>query len=469
MQAHSNPFLMFGQFDFFKKALAKRGPEALEKVFSNTTESALVNGARIRHRVFSPLTTLWLFILQILEGDHSCRNIVSLWVAKLSALGQKSCSLRTGAFVRAREKLCEAALETLAQLVAGSVEQEVSQSWLWKKRAVKLVDGTTVSMPDTRANQQAYPQPRSQKKGLGFPLMRVVAVISLSSGVVLDLALGKCLGKGAAEISFFRRLRGTFKKGDLLLFDRLYATYADLAYLIREGVDFVGRLGPTLEKKLKRLESLGSSDGIYYLEKYSERIYKGMANPEPYAEIPEWIIVRVISVQVGRRGYRTRRLKIITSLLELKQASRQEIAELYGERWQVELDLRTIKSAMNMDILRCKTPEMVRKEIWVHILAYNLLRMMMAEVACLHTLQPRKISVQATRQLLNHLLPLLMIATASQGERLQSILMDKLLTEQIGRRKKVCEPRAIKRRPKQYPRLQQPRTQARRALRANGA
>src|SRR5262249_11209250 len=193
-------------------------------------------------RVFSPLVTLWVFLGQVLGADHSCRAPVARLIAHRLARGQRPCSAETGAYCQARKRLPESFFADVARQAGRALEAAVDLRWLWKGRHVYMFDGTTVTMPDTPENQQAYPQVYNQQPGVGFPIARVGAVISLACGAVVNLGVCRYAGKGQGEVSLLRRLGDALRPGDVLLTDALMANWANIVMLKERGVELVGRL-----------------------------------------------------------------------------------------------------------------------------------------------------------------------------------------------------------------------------------
>src|SRR6516164_7522501 len=340
-------------------------------------------------RIFSPLVTLWVFLGQVLSADHSCRAAVARLVAHRLARGQRPCSARTGAYCQARKRLPESFFADVACSVGRRLDEQVQQRWLWKGRRVYLFDGTTATMPDTRENQAAYPQVYNQKPGLGSPIARIGALISLACGAVVNLGFCQYAGEGQGEVSLLRRLWDSLRPGDILLTDALLANWANLVMLKERGLEFVGRLNKAHRKAdFRRGQRLGPEDHVVQWRKPTSI---RSLDREAYHALPEFIMVRETRIRVRQPGFRTRSIVVVTTLLDPKQATKEDLATLYRARWHNELDLRSLKTAMQMRELRCKTPELVRKEVWTHILAYNLLRTVMAQAAARHGVAPRSL------------------------------------------------------------------------------
>ena len=331
-----------------------------------------------RDRIYNPLVTLWTFLTQVLSLDHCCLKAVACLIAYRAAHGQEPCSAETGSYCKARQRPPLGVVSRLVRRTAATLEQRAPKSWLWKGREVLLVDGTTVSMPDTPENQEAFPQPRSQAPGLGFPIARLVAIISLASGVIRDLAIGPYQGKETGETALLRELLDRLKGGEVLLGDRYFASYFGISLLAQRDVDGLFRMHQLRKYDFRRGKRLGIRDHIVCWVKPARP--KWMA-PEVYKRLPETLRIRELRVIVEQSGFRVDELVLVTTLLDPLEYSKDDLGQLYVERWNIELDLRSIKCMMQMDVLRCETPEMVVKEIWVHSLAYNLIRGVMAAAA----------------------------------------------------------------------------------------
>lgn len=419
-------------------------------------------GVLFRERIFTPATTLWMLLSQVISPDGSCRDAVMRLVAFRASRGEKPCSPRTGNYCKARKRLPEKALSRLTQETAARMDEDVPGEWRWHGREVKVVDGTTASMPDTPANQRAFPQPKSQKPGLGFPLVRLVCLFSLTTGAALDAALGPCRGKGKGELSLFRKLRARLQSGDVLLGDRHYCAYFDIAGWLRAGVDFVGRVHQARSVDFRRGKRLSKSERLVEWTRPKQR--PRWLSKRAYRRTPERLTLRLIRVDVEQLGFRTRRITVATTLLDGELYPAADIAALYRARWHAELDLRSLKIALAMDVLRGKSPEIVRKEIWAHLLAYNLIRSLMAQAAVEHGALPRSLSFKAALQTLHAFATYLGMSTSSGVHGLYAPMLAAIAAHRVGDRPDRFEPRARKRRPKPYPHLTVPRRDAKTAL-----
>ena len=411
-------------------------------------------------RIYSPLVTLWVFLSQVLSQDHSCRAAVARLIAHRVSRGQRPCSAETGAYCQARKRLPEKFFSTVTRLVGRKLEDQVPVSWLWKGHHVYMFDGSTVSMPDTAANQAAYPQTSQSKPGAGFPLARIGVLSSLSCGVVLNMGLCRYTGKGTGEVSLLRRLWNGLREGDVLLADGLMCNWRNIYELTERGVPFVTRLNKALRKAdFRRGKRLGQDD---HLVRWPKPHIREVGRAAQRA-MPRFVTVREVRFPVEQAGFRTREIVVVTTLLDPLEYSKEDLAELYRARWHQELDLRSIKVTMQMDFLRCKTPELVRKEVWTHLLAYNLIRTVMAQAAEKHALLPRTLSFKGAIQTLEAFQPLIAYLGQRSSmcrQRLYQELLDAISVHRVADRPDRFEPRKKKRRRTPYDLLMKPRHEA---------
>ena len=363
-----------------------------------------------------------------------------------------------------RAKLPVPILRRLAVQVADGCEQQVPAEWLWKGRHVHLVDGSTISMPDTPANQAEYPQPTTQEPGLGFPIARLVVLLSLATAMVKDMAMGPYAGKETGETALLRELLERFKSGDIMLADRYFCSYFMMALLLERGVDLVARLHQARTADFRRGTRLGPGD---HLVEWQRPAKPEWMDQETYERMPASIRVREVEVQVHQPGFRVDSFVVVTTLTDAEQYSRDDVAELYHQRWLAELDIRTIKCTLGLDVLRCKSPEMVRRELWTGLLAYNLIRQTMLQAAVQAGRSPRQLSFAAALQKIAASWNTILVCQDATVLLLIEIHLGDLATHPVGDRPDRVEPRAKKRRPKPHRLLTQPRQQARAALLAN--
>lgn len=429
-----------GAVDFFNLLT---GPELLEM-----TEALLPEH---RERLYPPTQVLAMFIKQALEEDRSCQRAVNAWAGQRVAEGLRVHSVSTGAYCHARARLPLEMVSGLARQSARLLSERAHRSWHWHGRRVKLADGTGISMPDTPANQARYPQPSSQAKGVGFPLARLVGIICLSTGAVLEAAIGPYAGKGHSELGLFRSLLHTLSAGELLLADALYCNYFLIATLQTAGVDVLFEQHGSRITDFRRGEALGKRD--HRVKWPKPKVRPAWMSREQYRAFPETLTVR--ELRVGGRV-------LVTTLLEPREASKAELAKLYERRWNIELDLRCIKTTLRMETLSCKSPAMIHKELWVYLLAYNLIRLLMAQAAYNAGIQPRQVSFKHTVQMWTTWTSQNLPALDATGH---AELFRLIGQRRVGNRPRRVEPRARKRRPKPFPWLKIPRARARRKIR----
>lgn len=416
-----------------------------------------------RETLFTPLVTLWTFLGQVFNPDHSCREAVARLMAFLVGQGRTPCAAGTGAYCAARQRLPERLLARLVRDSGDQLHARVStESLQIAGLPVYVVDGTTVSMPDTLANQKAYPQSRSQRPGVGFPIARLVTLFSLASGAVLDMAVGAYRGKGTGEPSLLRQLLERLQPNSVLLGDRYFCSYWVLALLVNRDVHGVFRLHQLRPTDFRTGWRLGSGDRLVVWKRPPRPKWMSQID---YDDLIDELVIRQVRVRVSQRGFRVRELIVATTLLDPKDASAAELAGLFRARWQAELHLRSLKTVLGMDVLRCKTPEMVRKEIWMHLLVYNLVRELMAQAAQRVELEPHEVSFKGALQTLNRFQELPAIMPNERWPLLFEALLGAVGRHRVANRPDRYEPRAIKRRPKPHDLLTVPRDVARKRLR----
>jgi len=413
---------------------------------------------RFRNRLFSPLVTLWVFLSQVLDPDGSCRAALARFLAWRAARKLPTCSADTSAYCKARTRLPEGVFVRLTRSTGRQIQDEAPPAWRWQGRTVKVADGSTVSMPDTPANQAAYPQSASQQPGLGFPIARIVVLFSLAVGTVLNAALGRYQGKQTGETALFRTLHDDLEEGDILLADRYYGSYWELALVRQRGADLLTRLHQRRRADFRTGRRLGCDDHVVTWAKPQRPEWLDTAT---YAAWPQTLEVREVRVRVGQRGFRTRVFVAVTTLLDGEAFPRTDLAVLYRMRWLAELDLRALKQSLQMDILRCQSPELVRKEVWAHLLAYNLVRGLMAQAAREAKVLPVQLSFQGAVQAVNAFAAVWQAAQPGERAEVEARLRALVAKHRVGDRPDRYEPRARKRRPKEYPLLKHPRDKAR--------
>jgi Transposase DDE domain len=415
---------------------------------------------RWRNRIFTPWITLGMFLSQILSSDHSCGNALARFQKYRNDRGLPPVANNTASYCEARERLPEEVVWELARRSGRAIHQKADAHWLFVGRPVKLLDGSTVIMPDTEANQAEYPQPRSQKPGLGFPIARILLIISLAVGTVLEAAMGPYQGKQSSELGLYRLISGQLQPGDIALADRFFCNYWVIADSLNRGVDVVFRMHQTRKTDFRRGRRLGPGDHIVTWPKSARPDWM---SPAEYAAMSKELRLREIRVRIKERTKRTRELVIVTTLLDATKYSASAIRNLFKQRWNAELDIRSLKTTMGMEMLRAKRPDMVRKEVGMHLLAYNLIRGVMAEAARGRDVQPRELSFNGARQTIRafeaeHLYEPRQIAADFPR------LLDLIVQNRVGDRPDRYEPRAVKRRPKPYHLLTIPRAEAKKRI-----
>tara|TARA_R110001592_G_C13097828_1_gene743928 strand:- start:11 stop:1219 length:1209 start_codon:yes stop_codon:yes gene_type:complete len=388
----------------------------------------------------------------VLAADGSCREILRKFLAWLSVERDGEASPGTGAYCKARARLPLEALEKVHKNLANKAARGEG---LWRGRRVRVIDGSSVSMPDTLENQERYPQPGTQKAGCGFPVMRVVAVFSLGAGVLLDLAKGTLK---VSERTLFRQLWDIFEAGDIALADTGFCSYGDFYYLGLKGVDCVMPNHQARKVGLDVIKRFGKWERL--LEWHKGPCPRWLSTEE-WRDMPDRLRVREITTHIDVPGFRTKKIVTVTTLLDRRKFPKAAIEELYRRRWMAELWLRDIKIALGMDILRCLTPDMVEKELWMHLIAYNLIRATMNEAAKTHHVSNERISFKGTIATIRQWAPILAATSLSPSDRIRNHrrMLHCIAHDPVPDRPGRAEPRALKRRPKNYQRITEPRKQ----------
>ena len=439
-------------------------PERIERIFKKHGNLFGVD------KIYSTVVVLWSFISQVLRDgkEASCQAAVARIVVYNQQQGTDVPTSDTGDYCRARAKLSEAALRDLTTEIGAELEERADVQWLWKGLHAKLVDGFTFTMPDTPASQAAYPSPKSQKAGVGLPIARAAVILSLATACVLGLAVGPYSGKETGETALLRQLREFFNPGDVAVMDRYYCSFMMIALLLNGQVQVCARMHQKRGVDFRRGKRLGRHDHLIHWTRPKQPTWM---DDETYKTIPETLELREVRFSVTTPGSRTSTIIIATTLIDAKTYTKADIAELYGFRWNSELDIRHIKQSLNINHARCQSPAMVRKELWTILLGYNLIRTTAAAAALLHKLKPRQISFTSTCQYV--------LAAWSRwsgpapgtapttAECLQ--LLAHVANCEVADRPHRQEPRVLKRRRHHYPLMQEPRQVLRdRLLSGNG-
>jgi len=399
--------------------------------------------------------TLWSFIGQVLQDgkQSSCNAAVTHATRYMLERGMPPPSPDSGEYCRARHKLDAKVLRQLVREIAEKMALSNPDHWLWQGKNVKLVDGFTFTMPDTPENQQEFPQSNTQKPGVGFPIARACAVLSLANASIHDMALGPYAGKEAGETALLRKVLGGFQPGEVMLADRYFCSFFMLAILKSRGVDVCMRLHQLRQIDLSRVKWLIDND---YIDTWQRPQRARWMSPELYDSLPQQMKIRIVTFNVTTEN-QTEPIQVVTTLLDHKKYPASEIGALYGYRWHAELDIFAIKQSLNLDHLRCKSPDMVRREIWTTLLAYNLVRLVCAQAAFVHDKLARQMSFTiACNTLLSQWL---MPPSEAIREALGRHNLFQIACNEVGNRPGRIEPRVVKRRPKPYSLMTKPRNQ----------
>jgi hypothetical protein len=411
-----------------------------------------------RDRAFGPTTILFAFLSQMLSPDKSCAETVARINADRAIQGLNPVSPDNSAYCKARVRMPEEFLHELTTDTSSAIEKKVPEEWLWKGRPVKLIDGSTATMADTPENRVKYPQHGGQEDGVGFPITRMMAVFALATGCILDLANGPYQGKGTGEHGLLRQLMHCFQPGDLVIGDAYFPSYFLIAMFQLIGVDCIFAADGKRDIDFRTGERIGKLDHIVSWQKPHRPAWMSQ---DVYDQMPNSLQVRECRVTIDRPGFRSTSITLVTSLLDSHYAPKEELGWLYSQRWAAELNLAAVKTVLKMEHLRSKTPEMVRKEIWATLLAYNLIRKLIGEAAHQHGLLPREISFKGAVQNLNAFRPLWSIPSLNADGALIQTLLLMIAKRRVANRPGRVEPRAIKKRPRAFPRLHLPRAEAR--------
>lgn len=409
-------------------------------------------GPGSRRRKLPLSVTFWAFLSQVLDVRSSCREVVrkieAWWRWEQCRQGS---TVTTSAYCQARMRLPEQMLELVLQHTSWKLERGISNAerWLAGKRPVKVIDGTTISLPDTPENQALWPQSASQKPGCGFPLLRLVGVFSLESGGLQDYALGN---KHDHESAIFDDLHHGIKRGDIYVTDRAYSSYELIAMFLGKGADLVTRLHQARKCDMRHGKKMGPGERLITLAKPGQKPSQSRATETEFKQWPGEIQMRLIKVDVAVPGFRTRSAMIITTLLDTDLYPAEKIRELYRRRWQVELHYAQIKTTLGMDILRVKKPELVRKELLVYMIAYNLIRALMQKAAHIHHVALERLSFKGSVDSLRHYAHAIRAAASTPKKKAQLInqLLERIAFDTVPERPHRSEPRAVKRRPKNF-------------------
>lgn len=410
-------------------------------------------------RTYTTAIVLWAFMSQVLRDgkEASCQSAVARISSYLTGHALGDVDPDTRDYCRARAKLSEDALHELTTHIAHETERLVEPQHLWKGRHAKLVDGSTFMMPDTPRNQAAYPQNPAQKPGIGFPIARFVVVISLATACVVDCAIAKYKGKETGETALLRQIIGCFSKGDVAVADRFYGNYWMIVLLMRAGVDICFRKHQARHTDFRRGRRLGKDDHIVSWHRPGRPSWM---SKEMYDSMPKSIELREIRYVITKPGRKQDPFVIVTTMTDVDGEDAvlyEDLAELFGFRWNAELDIRSIKTHMNLNHLRCKSPEMVRKEFWVTMLAYNAIRTTALGSAWICGTRPRDISFVSCCQFVLAGWDVLDTITGMDRRSYCVGRLEQIGKCLVGQRPGRFEPRVRKKRGSNYNLMMQPR------------
>ncbi len=428
----------------------------LEKLFAPLLPAGLLSqaeeGPNSRDRIYSLRRTFFGFLYQVLNPDCPCRQVVRQIQALFALHNGGPVDEGTSAYCQARDRL---PLDILSRLRCAAAAHAEKVCQRWRGLCVKVIDGTSTSAPDTTKNQHAYPQPGAQKPGCGFPLLKMVGVFSLATGALLDYARGN---KHQHELTLLQKLLDQFKAGDLALADRAFSTYTLLGLLSVRSVHSLFRLHQARPSDLRKGKRLGKNDRLVIWRKpwpWQRPRYLPQAL---WKLIPKELSVRVVRFILAVPGFRAQSVTLVTTLLDAQAYPAEELARLYVRRWRIELWFRDIKTSMGMEVLRCKSPKMLHKELEMFFIAYNLIRCLMAEAGAIYEVPIERLSFKGTVDSVRQFsVAIAQAPSRKKQKQLIAQLLQIIAQDQVPDRPGRRDPRAVKRRPKPFPLLNRPR------------
>jgi Transposase DDE domain len=414
---------------------------SLNRFLDTIDSKALSKASNTRDRIFTPITTICTFIKQVLSSDKSCKNAISGVIAERLIEGKGSICTNTGSYVKARHRLSESSIYELVKSSGTSSKIKRVESWQVYGRDLKAIDGTTITLPDTKKNNETYPKHSNKKEGVGFPQIRLVGILSLITGTVIDYALDANKGKGTGEISLLRRILDSINEQDIVVADSLYCNFFLIHDLRNKNVDVIVPGHIQRCSDFRKGKHLGKKDHITEWKKPKRPEWMSQA---AYKKYPNAIQIR---------EFKSNGVIYISTFFDASLYPKNELYLLYKRRWEVELHLNSIKTVMGMDMLSCKSPEMLRKEVGVYFLAYNIVRMIIIEACIINSAIPWEVSFKSTLQLLNQFIPRFSLLEPPKRNNLYTQMLQLIVTNKIGKRPGRVEPRAIKHRSKSFPTL----------------
>lgn len=433
----------------------KRGDLPLSSLVSGDAveRACREEGYTSRAGLYTPFTTILTFIAQLIGADGSCQQAVNGLIASRTAAGRSRCSADTGGYCKARSRLPEQIFWRLARQSGQLAEAQAAEGLHWRGHRVRVVDGSTLRIADTPKNRKEYPLQKRLRSGLHYPVVRIVVVFSLAVGTVLDAAICPYKGKGTGETAMLRTMANLFDTGDILLGDRYFSGYWDVAFWLARGVHLVSVISVSRKVDFRKGIRLGRTDHIVQWKKTSRPDW---IDPLTARSVPTTIPIRELRIKVQARGFRVKHVLVVTTLTDAEIYTKKSLGDLYRLRWQAELQLRSLKTHMGMEQLRCKTPEMIRKEFAAYLLAYNCIRRVGMEAAQAGGLKPREISFKHTMQTINEFFP--RVSHACDIDHWLTSLLATVAEVIVANRPDRIEPYSCKTRPKDYPTPKEPRS-----------
>lgn len=401
-----------------------------------------------RHRILPLSRTFWCWLWQILQGNTSCREVMKQ-VAMLLALHGRSIDENNSAYCQSRKLILPGLVQRIYIHIAQSAFAQAPVADRLQGRRLKALDGTSVRLADTPENRAAFPQPQSQNPGAGFPVMKIVALFCVAGGAILGHATGNLW---MSEISLAAQLIDSLTTGDVLIVDRGFCNYALAAVLGQNEVDVIARVPTTVRHiDFRKGKRLGSKDALFVWKK-SKRPCRWMAL-DRWLGLPDTLTVRVLRVRIHGPASRVKTLTLMTTLLDPVLYPAREIAQAYGLRWRQEMCFDDLKTTLHMAHLKCLSPQMVKKELGMFLIAHNLLRCLMAQAAAQARIKIEQISFKGTMDGFRQC-SLAMAQAKSKAIRITvwKKFMAGLAADVLPNRPDRVEPRAIKRIIK-YPKL----------------
>jgi hypothetical protein len=415
-----------------------------------------------RQCIFTPKLTFLAFLDQVLNPGSSCRQAFRQIQGYYQSLPQPRL-LRgdDSPYCTARARWALPELVDIRRHLAQHPALNSLPCWLPVNRPLKVLDGTSLNVPDTTANRLAYPQSRDQKPQCGFPLLRLVGVFSLQTGMLLERAYGPYR---VSENALEKQLWSTLQSGDIGLGDRNFGSWGNMAFLQAQGVDGIYRLHASRSADLRQGCALGPNDRLVTLPK--PRNKSAILSTEEWEKLPDRLTVRLVRFKIFTRKGRCKRITLITTLLDPLLWPVELLAAIYARRWQVELFFRDIKTTLEMEMLSCRTPDMVHKELEMHLIAYNLIRAFMSEAALTCHVPLERLSFKGTLDTARQYGQAMARIPASYRRRrtvLYACMLAVIAADPVPDRPDRFEPRCQKRRPKRFPFMTRPRSELRAA------